>query len=344
MKHLHSLTTLAALAATAAPLAAQGRVWVREDRPRANVTIVQSRRAVIGVTVDLRPSASDSLGASISAVTPGGPAARAGLVAGDVITKFNGTALVERGRRTIEDDGEPRSAPGLKLLDLTARMGPGDTVTVEWRHERARKTARVVAQSAGTMVYSGDTAMRFFTGDLPGGGQAWAFGDNGPEAMARLRATLEGMERMRSPLAVTLDGPDRLMLRMGGPLGGVQFAPINPDLGRYFGTTEGILVLDTPDSSAGLDLKGGDVLLTIDGRKPTSVGNLYRILESYDDGQTFTLDVLRDRRHVSVTATAEAFRGPVRVKVRTLDGPPDGAPVPGTPPRRTRPPRAAPEG
>ena len=31
-------------------------------------------------------------------------------------------------------------------------------------------------------------------------------------------------------------------MRLGGPFGGIQFAPLNADLGRYFGTTDGILV------------------------------------------------------------------------------------------------------
>ena len=29
------------------------------------------------------------------------------------------------------------------MLELAARMAPSDTVTVEWKHDRTRKTARV---------------------------------------------------------------------------------------------------------------------------------------------------------------------------------------------------------
>src|SRR5437868_14699054 len=98
----HSLLAVVALAATATPLMAQ-RTRVYESRPRDTVivrtfdgprsgTLSVSRRAVIGVMLDMRPSPNDSLGATLSGVTPGGPAARAGRLGGASISKVNGTA------------------------------------------------------------------------------------------------------------------------------------------------------------------------------------------------------------------------------------------------------------
>jgi len=59
-------------------------------------------RGRIGVVVKTDPNATDDkVGARIEAVTPGGPADKAGLKAGDVITRFNGTAL---GGVASEDD------------------------------------------------------------------------------------------------------------------------------------------------------------------------------------------------------------------------------------------------
>ena len=157
-------TAVSALILVAAPLAAQepsriyvttpraveGRAWtVMPDRTMA------SHRGVIGVGVDLRPSANDSLGA-----------AGAGIVAGDIITKFDGTALVERGRRPAgDDDGEePQSQPGLRLLELASRMSPGDTVAVEWKHERQRKTARLVEYQHGNLTRARDAGDHDLTG------------------------------------------------------------------------------------------------------------------------------------------------------------------------------------
>src|SRR3989442_6978209 len=51
-------------------------------------------RGRIGVIVDTKPDAAgDKVGARIEGVTPGGPAEKAGLKVGDVITRFNGAVL-----------------------------------------------------------------------------------------------------------------------------------------------------------------------------------------------------------------------------------------------------------
>ena len=63
-------------------------------RPRVRVESFSDNRGRIGVVVDTRADvAGDKIGARIEGVTPGGPAADAGLKAGDVVTRFNGTAL-----------------------------------------------------------------------------------------------------------------------------------------------------------------------------------------------------------------------------------------------------------
>ncbi len=57
-------------------------------------------RPRIGVMVDVNASdANNKLGATIKSVTPDGPAAKAGLEAGDIITKFGGSLARRRGSR-----------------------------------------------------------------------------------------------------------------------------------------------------------------------------------------------------------------------------------------------------
>lgn len=339
---IRTLGALAAFAVSALPLAAQrGQVY---ETPRSDVFSVTpdpgmggaiaSRRAVIGVTLDMRPSGNDSVGATLSAVTPGGPAARAGIVAGDVVTKFDGMMLVERGRRNnaAVDDEDAQSGPALRMLELAARMAPGDTVTVEWKHERARKTARIVAEASSAMVFSGSPGMRVYSDEGPGGTFRYRIesGENGPDL---LRRRLDGQLAELQPMLPGMGG-EHLFIRMGGPFGGIQFAPLNADLGRYFGTTEGILVLETPDTSAHVDLKGGDVILAIGDRKPTSVEHLFRILGSYQDDETVRFDVMRDKRRVTVEAKSDDLRasGRVRVLERTIN--PEPGMRPAQPPRR----------
>ena len=328
MKSLYSLATLVAIVS---PLAAQ-RVQVY-DAPRSDgvtrapgmgvMTYTTSRRAVIGVTIDMRPSDNDTLGATLSGVTPGGPAARAGLLAGDVVTKFNGTVLADRGRRSADAEDEDQSGPAVRMLELAARMSPGDTVSVEWKRdrERNRRTARIVAEAAAGVLAGIGPDFRVYTDEGPG---RFKFNfDGGPRRMIELQGQLEnlpGFEALRG-----MNG-DHVFLRVGGPFGGVQFAPLNADLGRYFGTSEGILVLETPDTSAHVDLKGGDVILSVDGRKPAGVEQLMRILGSYDDAETVNFDVMRDKRHVAVTAKAEDVRGGARVRMLERQLMPDRSP------------------
>jgi S1-C subfamily serine protease len=108
---------------------------------------------------------------------------------------------------------------------------------------------------------------------------------------------------MPLPAAGFMDlGPGgRFEFLAGSPLGDLELAPLNPDLGQYFGTTDGVLVIRAP-AEGELGLKGGDVVQAVDGRKPASPAHLLRILRSYDRGETFKLDVLRNRKREMVTA------------------------------------------
>ena len=63
---------------------------------------------------------------------------------------------------------------------------------------------------------------------------------------------------------------------------------LTPQLGSYFGTSEGVLVVRAPEEE-GLKLQDGDVILSIDGRKPTSGSHATRILRSYQPGEKLTM-------------------------------------------------------
>src|SRR5438309_1125869 len=104
-------------------------------QPRAFV-FADDNRGRIGVVVKTQPdSEADKLGAKLEGVTPGGPAAKAGLRVGDIITKFNGTALA--GLK-VEDEEE--SGPGTKLVQLARKLEPGETVSIELMRKQKRLT------------------------------------------------------------------------------------------------------------------------------------------------------------------------------------------------------------
>ncbi len=102
-------------------------------------------------------------------------------------------------------------------------------------------------------------------------------------------------------------GPGAEGFFFGGPLMDLELAPLNADLGQYFGTTEGVLVIDVPKEST-LGLKGGDVILSIDGRRVSSPSSLHKILRSYDAGDSFKFDIMRNKSRTTVTGKLEKPR------------------------------------
>jgi hypothetical protein len=247
-------------------------------------------RGRIGVLVNtVADSAADRYGARIDGVTPGGPAEKAGLKSGDIITKFNGKALAGTKSEDLDSD---ESGPGHLLVELAHDLDPGDTVKIEYRRGSETKSATLVADESG----------------------AFAFGGMGP----MMRGDME-MPKMQMPFAFG-DGDDHMNMGMGAFCMGdawceLDLVTLNPDLGDYFGTKDGVLVVKAPADS-GLPLKGGDVILSIGGRKPTSPSHAMRILRSYDAGETVSIEIMRHQRRstLSWTVPDEERRGGWRVR------------------------------
>jgi hypothetical protein len=85
----------------------------------------------------------------------------------------------------------------------------------------------------------------------------------------------------------------------------LELVTVTPKLGKYFGTAEGLLVVRAAEGQA-LPLEEGDVLLSIDGRKPDSPGHAFRILRSYEPGEKVKLGGVRERKPVTLEATVPA--------------------------------------
>jgi C-terminal processing protease CtpA/Prc len=66
-------------------------------------------------------------------------------------------------------------------------------------------------------------------------------------------------------------------------------------------------VVKAPEDSD-LDLRSGDVILSIDGREPTSPSHMFRILRSYEPGETVTFNIMRNKQRTNVTATVPGRR------------------------------------
>ena len=281
----HSLIAAALALAGAGPLPGKALAQepgVRPDEmpgPQRVMQFVMNRRARLGLKVNLRARSTDSVGAYVDAVTPNGPAAKAGIQSGDIITKLDGKSVL--AGHQAEADGDRESLPGLHLIELAARLAPNDTVPVEFRRGKDRKTVSVVTADEPDILLEGRP-----------GGRAMAFRYFRPDGPGRMAMPQEDSD-FDEGLGM---GP----FLYGSPLADLELAPLNPDLGQYFGASSGVLVVSAPKDSE-LGLKGGDVVLAVDGRKPAGPSQLLRILRSYERGENFKIEILRKQKRETVT-------------------------------------------
>src|SRR3989449_2970841 len=241
--------------------------------PRGFAFSYSDNRGRIGVVVrtDASPE-SDKLGAKLEAVTPGGPAEKAGLKAGDIITKFNGTGLAG-----VKSEDEDESGPGKKLIELARKLAPGDTVQIEYRRGGDTKTATLVAEDID---------------------MAWSF--VAPHIAPTPMPHLDGPEMMMEPRAFGFC--------FGDSWCELDLVTLNGDLGEYFGTKEGVLVVKAPADSS-LPLKGGDVITSIGGGEPGHPPHAMRILPSDEKGEKGAVESLREQKGKNV-----AWKGPARAE------------------------------
>jgi S1-C subfamily serine protease len=117
----------------------------------------------------------------------------------------------------------------------------------------------------------------------------------------------------------------------------MELVKLNPDLGSYFGANEGVLVISAPADSP-LNLKGGDVILKIGDRKPTTPSQALRILRSYEPKETVKVEVLRKRQTISLSSTiperrrSNEFNWHMKAPKAPASSSPPDAPAPPAPP------------
>jgi S1-C subfamily serine protease len=183
----------------------------------------------------------------------------------------------------------------MRLVEIVAQLGPNDTVPVEYRRGKDKKRTTVVTAAEPdnlAVITTPDGGYKIRV--MPGGEEY--FVGRMPDARA-LELAIQRSEMARS----MAPRPEGRMPRMTAwPLMlHLELAPLNPRLGSYFGTSEGVLVVDVGDP-APLGLKAGDVVLSVDGRKPADPGHLMRILRSYGPGESARLEIMRQRKRMTL--------------------------------------------
>jgi C-terminal processing protease CtpA/Prc len=234
-------------------------------------------------------------GARVRSVSPGGPAEEAGLATGDLIVSLDGKPM--KG-----DDS------GRVLIETMRSVKPDQKVKV--RVLRAGKNKDFVVIARPMIGYGPDN--RMFNIEMP---------EVGGMAMG-------GPMRGESPLM------QRFHFDFHGEFNGLELARITPKLGAYFGVNDGVLVVSAPDNGA-LKLEDGDVIQTIDGRKPSDGAHALRILRSYKSGEKLNLSVLRQRKAVTLAVTMPErpdFDEDMLMTAPMMGPMPGGPPVPVAPP------------
>jgi hypothetical protein len=250
------------------------RVRIIEDRQ------VAMNRAMLGINVDNEASTTRGDGVVIAAVTPNGPAGKAGLKSGDLIVAIDGKPLKAKG----ED------SPFELLREVMADKDPGQDAKL-----KVKRDGKDLELSVKTEAYAP---------------RAFAFG-GGPGGDRRFEMLIPPMPPMAAmtpmaPMAPMAPGMTqfRWFAREWGDL---QMVSLSPKLGEYFGAKEGVLVVHAPDAKA-LPLQDGDVITRVGDRMPTSPEHVMRILRSYDGGEKLKVEVLRNRKPVTLDIEVPARR------------------------------------
>lgn len=265
-------------------LAARQRA-LQSEQLWGELNALRSQTAVIGVSIDPRPRDTDRWGAYVAGITPNFPAEKAGLRPGDIITSINGESLTSgRTERAASDE---ESLVWLRLSERVRKLEPGKEVNLVFRRDGSTRTVKItpVADSR----WFATTAVPTATWSL--------FADSIPNRQLLELAGPEIRELM-------VDGraPRALTLALASRIPNLELAPMNDALGRYFGTTQGVLVLDTPEEN-NLGLEPGDVVTSIDGRSVDTPAELIRVLRTYDKDKSFTIQVIRQKQTRSIAAS-----------------------------------------
>jgi hypothetical protein len=264
-------------------------------------------------------------GALVTAVTPESGAADAGLKVGDVIRSIDGIAL------SVGD-----IQPSAEVVDRLAAIEPGATVELVVERAGASLELGVVTEEGppSPFVFNSGNGQQFYL-------RTDRAGQNVERAAARAAAGPGSQILLADGGSVDAI---RLFNLAGAPWGDMEIVPITPELGRYFQTTEGMLVVRAPSEEA-VGLQDGDVILTIGGRTPTSAEHAIRILGSFEPGEVIEFALMRDGRRQPLQYTVEdrGFRFFSPVTIGTAPAAAPAAPsAPAAPGARGRGPTPAP--
>jgi S1-C subfamily serine protease len=297
--------------------------------------LADDKRGMLGMAVT--PA---TRGLQVGAVTPGGPAERAGLQAGDTITAVDGQPV---GSLDVASEAALREARAGKPIELTVdREGMSHMIRVT--------PERMQPQDWQATVRAAQEAARQATASV-----------QSPEFRRQLQHSIDAAMKsaadaikdasVASAAAVRAGRDSRAWGAILSPWWGLNLAPLNPGLGSYFGTDRGVLVLSRDDRRFP-GLQAGDVITAVDRASVMQPEDVLRNLRGSKGDRRVRMTIHRHGKTVMVAMQAPPPwnlvppppppwnlvpppppPAPPYVKTPTPPPPPSiGAPAPPTPP------------
>jgi len=267
----------------------------RATAPRA-LEILGGRGSQIGASIrDVDED--DAKGARLAAqtgvviddVAEDSPASKAGLKKGDVVVEFDGERVrsVRQFTRLVQE-----TPAGRKTQASVMRDGQKVNLTVEPR------------ESNGFNLFGNLDAVRAF-GDV---GRDFNFAVPVPPAPPA-RPARPGVPAPPAPPAAPFPDMETFIWRSGNSLG-ITTGDLSDQLAAYFGTKEGVLVTSVADNSAAAKagVKAGDVITSFNGPDVTTPSDLRRRVQRLQDGDEFTMGVVRDKKALTLKGKLETVR------------------------------------
>lgn len=249
-------------------------------------------RPVIGVVL----SPDEVAGVRISGITPTGGGAKAGLKAGDRIVMIDGTQL--QG-----SSGTRRLRNAQRLL---SELDTGSPVRIGYVRDGKPASVEVTPQVDQVVyVLRGDGSLARAEGNVriarSDKGVTQVHGDNIQFYQAAVAPEI-GSEIIHIGPGIACKGNDCDMpaLMSAFRWNGLNLATVDKQLGHYFGTDHGVLVLSSGDLAG---LQAGDVIQRIDGKAVASPREAMAAMGNKPGGTKVSVEYLRDRKAGKVQVT-----------------------------------------
>src|SRR5690606_13532941 len=224
--------------------------------------------------------APDEDGVRLAAVTPGSPAAKAGLRGGDRLVAVQGERL----------DGDDGGAQLDRARTLIGRLEEGERVALTYARDGREHRVELAAELLPGLAWVRDVERLH----LRGAPHVQALH---PMVAPRIRIEPGSF----APFAGCGDEGDCDFGWFADALRwrGLRLAAVDDALGRYFGVDRGVLVLKAEGD--GLEsLEPGDVILSVQGEPVDTPAEAMRRIGRADAGEQLRLEVQRDQRRTEL--------------------------------------------